>query len=339
MARINNHALAALCHRMSVALAAGVDARTVILGEAQRASGRLRPPLVQISEAVRSGTSFGEALTQTGDFFPLLFREIVQLGDETGHLPEVLERLADHYQHQVQLRRQFLSAITWPMVQLGAAIVIVGGMIWILGLIGDQQYDILGLGLTGNRGLALYIALVAGAGIIVVGLIRLITSEAVLSGPLQRLMRRIPVLGKTLENLALSRLTWATGLALEGGMEVRRALRAGLRSARSIIYTEQIDPITQQIRQGRTIHESLTSSGIFPRDLLDLVAVGEQSGRLPESLLKISDEYQDRARENLRTLAVLGGFLVWGIVAVIIATIIIRIVSGYANFLQSLTTP
>ena len=339
LARISNQALSALCHRLSVALSAGVDTRTVLLGEAQRASGRLQQPLREISDAVAGGSSLGEAIATTGDFFPLLFREIVLLGDETGHLPEVFERLSDHYQHQVQLKRQFLAAITWPMIQLVAAIFIVGGMIWILGVIGNQPYDILGLGLTGNRGLAIYIAFVSGIGMLVVGLIRAMTSESVWSGPLQKIVRRVPVVGTTIENVALARLTWALGLAMQGGMEVRRALRAGLRSARSVIYTEQIEGIVQRIRQGRTIHETLTESGVFPGELLDTIDVGEQSGRLPETLLRLSDQYQDRARDNLKMLAVIGGFLVWALVALVIAAIIINMMRGYVGMIYDAAKP
>jgi type IV pilus assembly protein PilC len=324
---------------LAVALSAGVDTRTVILGEARRTSGRVRNALQHVSDAVASGTSLGDALAHSGAVFPVVFKELVLLGDETGHLPEVFQKLADHYSHQVQLRRQFLSAITWPIIQLVAAIFIVGGLIWILGAIGPQPFDILGLGLVGSRGLAIYVVIVSGIGIAVVGLIRLVTSESAWGGWLQRLLLRVPLIRATISNLALARFTWAAGLALQGGMEVRRALAAGLRTARSVVYTAEIPAITERIEQRQTIHESLAASNVFPKQLLDMIDVGEQSGQLPETLLRMSDEYQERARANLKTWATVGGFLVWAFVALVIGAIIVNIMRTYVGAINRAATP
>ena len=80
---------------------------------------------------------------------------MVGVGEQTGHLGEVFGRLAEHYQAQVKLRRTFLSAIAWPMFQLLAALVVVGLLILVMGIIGNMNgvpIDMLGLGLVGNRG-------------------------------------------------------------------------------------------------------------------------------------------------------------------------------------------
>ncbi|MCE9546503.1 MAG: type II secretion system F family protein [Planctomycetia bacterium] len=343
MARIGYKPLAALCRRLSTALAAGVDVRTVMVREAERAPRNVRDRFLALSGEVASGGTVADAVNLTGEYFPSLFRELVALGDETGKLPEAFARLADHYEHQVRLRRQFIAGITWPMIQLGAAIVIVGFMIWILGVIagGNLPFDMLGLGpkMYGNRGLAIYIAIISGIGILIVGAVRILMSEAAWTGPLQRLVYSTPFLGHTLQMVALSRLTWALGLSLESGMEIRRAIAAGFRSTHSAIFTEQIPRIVSRIEGGQTIHEALVPCRVLPQELLDAVDVGEQSGQLPETLLRQSDEYQDRARAALAMLAVVAGFLVWGLVAVIIGAIVINIVSNYAKFITDLSKP
>ena len=83
--------------------------------------GSLGRRLTDISEAVDHGESLSDALTPTGDYFPTIFREMIEVGEETGHIDSVFAQLADHYDAQLRMRRIFYSAITWPMIQLGLA--------------------------------------------------------------------------------------------------------------------------------------------------------------------------------------------------------------------------
>ena len=168
--RIGLRELAALCRRMGLSLETGLDIRRVLSREASgRASRALARRLEQISIDLGRGRTLTDSLADTGQFFPPLVHEMVSVGEETGQVAEVLKRLAEHYESQLKLRRVFLAAITWPLTQLTAAICIVGFLIWILGIIassnGGQAFDVLGLGLSGNRGAAIYFGSVAAIAI------------------------------------------------------------------------------------------------------------------------------------------------------------------------------
>src|SRR3990170_4438996 len=148
-ARISTRELMQLCHRLAISVAAGIDARKFWSREAQQAKGPLRSRLMHISQAANQGESLQDALSATGDFFPVLFRELVAVGEHTGGLDKVFAQLAEHYEYRLKLRRQFLAAITWPLVELGFAIVIVGAFIWIMGAINQanqNNFDPLGMG-------------------------------------------------------------------------------------------------------------------------------------------------------------------------------------------------
>ena len=165
---------------------AGVD---VPVGGHRRA-GDLRPRgenahgfaarrhLATISQTVNQGGTLSEGLAATGDFFPPLFREMVHVGEQSGHLGEVLKQLADHYQNQITLRRNFLASIAWPAIELFLAVLIVGFLIWIMGVINGTNHahiDPLGFGLVGNGGLAKYAAFVAIVGITLALVVRAVT--------------------------------------------------------------------------------------------------------------------------------------------------------------------
>src|SRR5574340_1100902 len=146
--RIGLRPLAGLCRRASISLGAGVDVRTVFAREAERAQGQaMRRNLAAIADAIQDGDSLGRALAATGDYFPALMRELVEVGEQTGHLSEVLAQLAEHYEDQVDLRRTFLASIAWPMTELGLTLAIVGGFIWIMGFLSSMRgarVDLLG---------------------------------------------------------------------------------------------------------------------------------------------------------------------------------------------------
>ena len=338
--RIKIGPLAALCRRQATALGAGIDVRTVWAREVELARGQAaRTRMTGISEAVAGGETLAAALAETGDYFPTLFRELVDVGEQTGHLSEVFARLAENYEDQVKMRRVFLGAIAWPVIQLGIAVLVIGFLIWFMGMIGDGKIDPLGFGLVGNTGLAIYATFVAMVAAAISFLIAAVRRGLVWTGPIQRLVLRLPGIGKPLRTLALARLAWSMHLTMKTGMEVRRALRLSLQSTRCVIYTDQVDPIDTQIMAGNSIHEAFLGTGAFPAEFLDVLAVGEQSGRIVESMERLSRQYQDHARTALETLNVIAGFAVWGIVAAIIILMIFRLFGFYLGQINDAMRP
>ena len=272
------------------------------------------------------------ALAATEDFFPTFFREMAEVGEQSGHMGEMFAQLADYYQDQVERRRNFLAAIAWPMLQLAVALFVVGFLIWVTGLIGQLTgvpIDILGFGLVGNRGLAVYLAGVASVGVLLFAIIRASVRGLVWARPIQRGILRIPVLGPALQTLALGRLAWSMYQTMNAGMELRRALRLSLRSTNNAWYTDQIERIDAKIAGGNSIHEAFCEADCFPADFLDALGVGEHSGQLVESMALLSRQYQDQARTALATLTMVAGFAVWAVVASLIIALIFRLFMFY----------
>jgi type IV pilus assembly protein PilC len=331
--------LAALCQRLATALVAGVDVRTVWAREARQARGlAARRHLAAVSAAVNRGESLAGVLAAGGDFFPPLFREMTEVGEQSGHLGEVFARLAEHYQGQLRLRRDFLAAIAWPMLQLTAALTVVGVLIWVMGFIAQMtgtKIDILGFGLVGNRGLAIYLAVVAAAAGLLLLSIRAASRGLAWTRPMQRVVLRLPVLGPALQTLALARLAWSMHLTMDAGMELRRGLRLSLRSTHSTWYTDQSERIDAGIAGGNSIYEVFCEAGCFPPDFLDALQVGEHSGKLVESMALLSRQYQEQARAALATLTMVAGFAVWAAVALLIIALIFRLFMFYLGMINA----
>ncbi len=337
--RIRLSELSAFCRRLANSLEAGIDLKRVLGREAQRSlSPQLAAQVAQIRAELASGNTLTQAVESTGRFFPEQFCDLVAVGEETGQLPEVLHQLADHYDHLMQLRRTFLASITWPAIQLGAAIGIIGLLIWVMGIIGSmpgrEPIDILGLGLVGTSGLAVYcgfwLFVAAGAWFAWQSVRR----GALWTTPLQVAVLRVPALGSSLRTLALARMAWSLQLTLNTGMSLKRALQLALASTQNATFTRHTEQVTSAVARGDEIGEALEQTGDFPRDFLDTLEVGERSGKLPESLAILARQYQQKAQQALATLTVVAGFGVWGMVAVLIIVMIFRIFSFYLGAIQ-----
>lgn len=340
-ARIGQRDLAGLCLRLATALESGVETRRVFTREsAGRAPAALRAQLEVVRQAVSRGYSLQDALALTGDYFPPFFHEMVAVGEQTGHAAETFRHLAEHYDHQVRLRRAFLQSITWPMVQLAAALGIVGILIVVMGFINDRNarepIDILGLGLIGTAGLVKYAAILAAIALVLLVIYEATRRGMFWTGPIQRAMLHIPMLGPALRTLALARLAWSLQLTYGVGMDLQRALDQSLRSTQNRFYTDHCEQVVRCVRQGQPIAESLAGTGVFPAEFLDAIEVGETSGRLSETMATLASQYQDRAQRALENLGVVAGFAVWAAVAALIAVLIFRIFGFYIGQIEKL---
>ncbi len=315
-----------------MSLEAGLDARTVWANEAAAARGWVARPLGRLAAKIQQGNNVAAAMAALGGFFPPLAVEMAALAEATGHQAEVFAQLADHYEHQLALRRIFLAAIAWPMIQLAIALAVIGLLIWITGVLeqmAGRPLDILGLGLTGGSGLVIYLGLLATAAAVVLLVIYAARSDHRWTTPLRRLVLHVPILGGALHKLALARLAWSLYLALGAGMDVRRAVALGIRSTRNARFERQSSNLTAQIARGESLVEVLRSSNLLPKDVLDCLAVGEQSGKLVESLAILGRQQQEAARRAMARLALAAGYLVWAMVAGLIVIVIFRLYSFY----------
>lgn len=346
--RISVSALAGLCRRMGMSLAAGIDIRKVATREGEsRRSPLVASKLRTLNDYLGRGDSLSAALQHTGSYFPPLFVELVEVGEQTGKLPEVLLNLADHYEHQLEVRRTFARAIFLPVLELFGALFIIGMLILVMGFLPTsatgQQVDILGFGLTGVSGLLVYLAILAvffGGIIFVVWSMR---RGALWTQPVQSFLFRVPGFGRFLELLALSRLAWTLNLTLNTSLALSKALPLCLRSTRNARYEQHIDSITSIASRGKPLTEAFEQAHVFPAEFIDTMDVGERSGRLPESMGHMAEQYRREAQRRMFLMATAGGFAVFGLVMIFIVSMIFLIASRtffpYIDTLNELSDP
>lgn len=335
-ARVNKRQLAGLCRRLATSLEAGLDIRRIMSREAEgRASGALRSRLAEVDQQVARGVSLQEAVDSTGDFFPPMFREMLGVGEATGKQAEVFRRMADHFDHQLLMRRMFLIALAWPGFQLVLSILVIGAMIFALGLIAQynngKAVDILGGGLVGTPGLIKYfgfIGFLCFCGFMIYVAIR----QGWLWGRIiERIMMHIPVVGGVLRSLAMERLAWSLNLTMDTPMPTTKAVELSLRSTQNSVYQDVAPDIVRDVKSGRSITEGFERARVFPSDFLEALEIGERAGRIPESMQHLSQQYQDKGRIAIRALTAIGTVVTIAFIGAIIIAFIFRIAFFYVG--------
>ncbi|MFH5802602.1 type II secretion system F family protein [Alienimonas sp. DA493] len=332
-------ALARLCRSLATLLDSGVT----LLKALSVAGGKAGDPrasrlLGEAAKEIENGRELHEALLVTRGF-PRLFVELVRVAEGTGHLPEVLRALAEHYENLLRMKKAFLSQIAWPVFQLVAAVLVIGLLIWVLGMIGDGGFDVLGLGLTGTRGAIIWFGgagAVALAGFALFQLGRHSMKWRRLFDPL---LLAIPVVGTCLRNFALARFSWAFALTQNAGMDLRHALAASFSATENGAFAAAAEPVWAEVRAGSELSPALRSTNLFPRDYLEMIEVAEASGSIPEMLERIGPDLEADARRSLSALSAAVGWGVWALVAGVIIWMIFSVFSQYVGMVNEFSDP
>lgn len=323
-----------LSRSMRYSLSSGLMLGDVMAMLAKRATPPVRRVAERISRELQAGWGFHAAVERQGRTFPPLFAALIIVGEESGTLPEVLSHLEAHYHLQQRLRREFISKITWPALELVTGTLVIAGLIYALGLIGstragpegpDVPVDPLGLGLVGARGAITLLVVVFGPIVLILlgfGLARRLFGR---QAWFQWLLLRVPVLGPCLRALVLTRFCVALSLMLEASASILNTIRLAFQATDNAAFIRGLPRAEAALRQGNTIATCLERARVFPRKFLSIVAISEGSGHLPEVLRSQAEEFQEEANRRLAFFNQLASWLVWILVALVISATVFRI--------------
>jgi type IV pilus assembly protein PilC len=146
---------------------------------------------------------------------------------------------------------------------------------------------------------------------------------------------KVPVLGNCMRSFAIARFSWALALTQQTGMPISRSLELSFRATGNGAFVGASRDVCDSVLNGSELSQALDEARLFPEEYLSLVQVAEASGTVPETLERLSPQFEDQARRSLSALAVMLGWLVWSIVAVFIIFIIFSFVMKYVGMINA----
>lgn len=268
----------------------------------------MRQTLAEVRDVVGSGGTLAEGLATNTSAFDELYVNMVAAGEAGGILDIILERLAIYLEKADSLRRQVKTAMIYPGVVIGAALIVTSIlMIFVIPTFADMFKDF-GAALPAPTRLVMSISdfFVAYWPIIFGGMFgtyyffKRFSKTDRGKEVLHPIMLKLPVFGDIIRKVAVARFARTLGTMMSSGVPVLEALLICSRTAGNKVVEHEVNSIRQSIAEGKTIAEPLRGSAIFPPMVVQMIEVGESTGALDAMLNKIADFYDDEV-ENAVT--------------------------------------
>ncbi|MGL5828954.1 MAG: type II secretion system F family protein [Angustibacter sp.] len=276
----------------------------------QTESKLLASVLAEVRGDVETGQSLSSSLAKHPRIFPPIMINMCRAGEVGGFLDQVLLQIAENFEAEVKLRGKVKSAMTYPVVVFCMALLSVIGMLLFIVPIFANLFKDMGAELPApTRALVSLSAFLKIAGpFILVGLIagtvvgRRIKHQEKVRNVVDPWKLRAPVFGPLVQKLALSRFTRNLGTMLRSGVPILQALDIVADTSGNAVVAKAVRAVQMSVRQGDSLARPLEDHPVFPAMVVQMMAVGEDTGALDEMLIKISDFYDAEVEATTEAL-------------------------------------
>jgi type IV pilus assembly protein PilC len=304
----------------------------------------LRETLGTVRHDVNSGSSLTEAMAKHPRVFSRLYVNMVRSAEAGGILDQVLDRLSTFLEKDLELRQKVRSAMMYPTVVFVFASIVMGVMMfWVLPQFANIFKDMGITKLPLTTKLMLDFAVTAKQfWYLVLLVIVAVTTAFVLYGRtetgamhLDQLKLRVPIFGDIILKVAISRFARTFGTLISSGVPVLRAMEITANTSGNLAIANVIEKARNSVKEGEKISDPMEHSEYFPVMVTQMISVGEETGRLDQMLVKVSDFYEAEVDAILKGLAsliepimIVGLGVMVGFIAVSVITPIYSLVSS-----------
>lgn len=295
----------------------------------------LRKTIGKLADTVQGGSTFSDALAQHPKIFNKLYVNMVKAGELGGVMELVLVRLADFQEKAQKLKNKVVSAMFYPVIVLVIAVAIMAFLLVYI----VPKFEQIFADMLGGKPLPALTEFVIGTSrffqeqwyLLIAGVVLLVFAYTfALKFPkgretVDRIKLRLPLFGDLIKKGAISRFSRTLGTLVTSGVPILQALNITRDTAGNVVLSSSIQDVHDSVKEGETIVTPLEKSGIFPPMVVSMIDVGEETGQLPEMLLKIADVYDDEVDNTVAGLTSLLEPIMIVFLAVVVGTIVIAL--------------
>ena len=340
--------LTTFTRQMSTLVNAGLPLmRALRVLQRQEKNVALRDAVVQMAESIESGSTFAEALAAHPKIFDRLFVNMVKAGEIGGVLDVVLARLAEFQEKAEKIKGKVKSAMTYPIVVLVMALSI---LMFLMTYIVPKFADIFG-DLMGGKGMPMLTQFVMNASsvmvhrfpvvliviVVLVVVIKLLARTDKGRYGLDQFKLHAPVFGTLISKNSISRFTRTLGTLMSAGVPVLQALNIVKETVGNEVISKAVVTIHDAVKEGENMAPPIASSKVFPPMVVSMVEVGEETGALPDMLMKIADSYDDDVDNAVAAMTSIIEPLLIIFLAVVVGTIVIALFMPLVSIIGGLS--
>lgn len=293
--------MAMLAHNLATTLSSGVALlRGLEILSVQSESGTLERILRKCSEDIKAGLSLSEAINKYPNVFNNLWRGIIEVGEASGNLPFVLERLAEYLEMRMEFERKIKGALVYPIILF---VVAIGATLFFFKVILPKftelftQFNV-ELPLPTKILFALTKLFEHYFLLVVIGLVGLVIAIFILMRQpaarkvWDRISLQLPVLGQLTHLACLERFTSTIYILLDSGLPLVYTLEVSARGVGNSFLEKKILTIKDKVKDGESLSAEFSKQNIFPLLVSEMAKIGEETGSMPDIFQKISVHYQ-----------------------------------------------
>ncbi|HVR35573.1 MAG TPA: type II secretion system F family protein [Methylomirabilota bacterium] len=334
--RVKSKVLTVFTRQLATLVEAGLPLlRGLRVLERQEKNPTLKRIIGELALSIEGGSTFSEGLAQHPKVFNRLFVNMVKAGEIGGVLEVVLKRLAEFMEKAQKIKGKIIAAMFYPVAVMTVAVVILGVlMVFVI----PQFKEIFGEMLEGRplpefTQVVLAISdviknhfLLTLVGVVVAFILfKLIVSSRIGRRLFDRFKLHMPVIGPVISKVAIARFTRTLGTLVSSGVPILQALTIVKETSGNVVVGEAVGAVHESVKEGETITAPLETSKVFPPMVISMVDVGEQTGALPEMLMKIADTYEEEVDNAVSAMTSLLEPIMIVFLAVIVGSIVIAL--------------
>jgi type IV pilus assembly protein PilC len=346
--RVKAKQLTTFTRQMSTLVNAGLPLmRALRVLQRQEKNLTLKEAVVSMAESIESGSTFAEALAAHPKIFDRLFVNMVKAGEVGGVLDVVLARLSEFQEKAEKIKGKVKSAMTYPVVVLVMALSILTFlMMFIVPKFADIFADLMG-----GKGMPPLTQFVMNASdtmvnrfpvvvIVIVAfvfIVKLLAKTAKGRYTIDLFKLHAPVFGQLISKNSISRFTRTLGTLMSAGVPVLQALNIVKETVGNEVISNAVAMIHDAVKEGENMAPPIASSKVFPPMVVSMVEVGEETGALPDMLMKIADSYDDDVDNAVAAMTSIIEPLLIIFLAVVVGTIVIALFMPLVSIIGGLS--
>lgn len=320
------------CKQMSVMLESGIPLNNAVdILEQQATSKNLKSSLKIVSKSLKEGSQLSKAMIDQEGMFPDLLIRMVQAGEKTGKLDEVLEKMSEHYNKELKTSRQIRGAMIYPAVLAFLAVAAVLALLYVVIPSFSGIFEQSGMAmplptrivLAASNFVRSYWYILFGVTGILVFLFLRYRSTEVGRYQLDRLKLWLPVIKGPMQKIVTARFASTLAILTSAGIPLVEAIESAAATTNNAVVIEKMKIANEGLQKGERLTGMITSTGLFPPMMLSMVKIGEESGSLESMLVKTSDYYEEELETAIKQLLsllepamiIVMGVIIGGIVA------------------------
>jgi general secretion pathway protein F len=309
--RIRRKEITALTRELAALLMAGIPIPQALEGlGSEEENPALRDTILRVSESVRKGSAVSTALEEHPRLFSKLYVSMVRVGEEAGVLPLVMSDLAELLEHEDEVRGEVVAAVSYPFFVLGFGVFTVAILLTVVlprlfSMLQDMLHTLplptlILLRTSSFLKQYWWAVLIGGIGLYLASRAYVRTPGGAMAWDKAKL--RVPILGSVFRAAALGRFARTLGTLVKSGVSLLPALKIVESTIGNLMLASLVAQVAEETRGGDSLATPLRKLGIFPKTVVQMINVGEETGKLDEMLLKVADIEERHMRARTKTL-------------------------------------